>query len=102
MSDRVYAQVVDGRLEIYPVPSMKAPSFTTATPQDRHDQGTPALNVYLNEQAARHTLIRYCINTDRGGGRKSRRYNKKRSTRVNRKGSKRSTRRSRRVMQRGG
>lgn len=112
MSDRVYAQVVNGQLEIsYVNVSFKEKMANTGNiknmlnnsiPQDIHDIGTPPLKVYDNEAAARRALSQYCRNTDLGGGRKSRRYNKKRSTRVNRKGSKRSTRRSRRVMQHGG
>lgn len=112
MSDRVYAQVVNGKLEISHVNGTFKEKMTNtgnmknmlnnSIPQDKHDEGTPPLDVYANESAARSALKGYCRNTDLGGGRKSRRYNKKRSTRVNRKGSKRGTRRSRRVMQHGG
>lgn len=102
-SGPVYAKVYKGEIVVYPVGRGDSSSMT-ATTMDRFktDTNTPELTIYANEAAARSALKGYCRNSDLGGGRKSRRYNKKRSTRVNRKGSKRGTRRSGRVMQHGG
>ena len=101
-SGPVYAKVYNGEIVVYPAghgaSSMIAPTMN----RFKTDPNTPELTIYANESAARSALKGYCRKTDLGGGRKSRRYNKKRSTRVNRKGSKRGTRRSRRVMQHGG
>lgn len=102
-SGPVFAKVYKGEIVVYPA-GRGTSSSMTATTIDKYkiDPNTPELAVYPNEAAARSALKIYCHKTDLGGGRNSRRYNKKRSTRVNRKGSKRSTRRSRRVMQHGG
>lgn len=102
-SGPVYAKVYKGEIVVYPAGRGTASSMAHPTADRfRIDPGTPPLDIYKNEAAARSALSQHCSKSDLGGGQKSRRYNKKRSTRVNRKGSKRSTRRSRRVMQHGG
>lgn len=98
----VFAKVYNGEIVVYPAGRGASSMIAPTIDRFKTDPNTPKLTIYANEATARRELKQYCINTDLGGGRKSRRYNKKRSTRVNRKGSKRGTRRSRRVMQHGG
>ena len=108
-SGPVFAKVYKGEIVFYPAGRGDSSSMVAPT-GDRFnkDPDTPELTIYKSEDDARRALSQHCHKTglvrktDLGGGRKSRRYNKKRSTRVNRKGSKRGTRRSRRVMQHGG